>query len=190
MVGHALACRNTGGLMRILKMVLLTTACLLVLAAPAGAQTYPGDANLTCNPPTAEVGETITMVATGYQPGSEVTFTINDVFVGTAIADADGVATLVTVVPEGTPIGTVPCGSGGIDIEGNTLVLSSTLQIIAGSAVITPVTPVTPAAPLPVTGSDSKPLVQVAVAIVALGGLMLLVSRKKSTETAKADTTV
>ncbi len=157
-------------------------ALILTGVGSASAQDYPGDATLTCTPSTVAIGDDLSCTATGYEPGGTVTFQINP-FLGSAVADANGVASVTAPVPTGVPTGPVTVSSSGPGADGGSteLVLNTTVTVIAAAA-----QPAQAADGLPVTGSDSSlPLAQIAVVLIAAGGLALLVARRRSNKPAE-----
>lgn len=148
----------------------------LAFASPAGAQYDPGVAGLTltngdgssgatCNP-----GGALTASAAGFQPGTEVTFTFNSdpVVLGTATAGDDTVASIQTTWPANASDGTHTVVASGTDGTGPFEVSSSTVCGVSSSG-----------GALPRTGSDSAPLFQIAIALVAAGGILVLAARKR-----------
>jgi LPXTG-motif cell wall-anchored protein len=147
----------------------------LAFAAPANAQ-YDGVAGITltngngtsgasCNP-----GGPLTASAQGFAPGTEVTFTFNSdpVVLGTATAGDDGVASVQTTWPSNAADGTHTVTASGTDGDGPFEVSASTVCGVSTSG-----------GALPRTGSDSAPLLQIAIALVAAGGILVLAARKR-----------
>ena len=82
--------------------------CALGIAAASPAGAYPPDQpgayppsppSLTTPTPTVNVGDPITLKASGFVAGPVLTFTIGGTSAGTAMADAHGVATIVASSP-------------------------------------------------------------------------------------------
>jgi LPXTG-motif cell wall-anchored protein len=148
----------------------------LAFAAPANAQ-YNGDvggltltngngtSGASCNP-----GGPLTATAAGFDPGTTVTFTFNSdpVVLGTGTADAAGIASIETTWPAAAADGghTVTASGTGNGVPYS--VSSSTTCGVGGSS-----------GALPRTGSDSAPLLQIAIALVAAGGILVLAARKR-----------
>jgi LPXTG-motif cell wall-anchored protein len=148
----------------------------LAFAAPANAQ-YNGVGGLTltngngtsgasCNP-----GGPLTASASGFAPGSEVTFTFNSdpVVLGTATAGDDGVASVQSTWPANAADGTHEVVATGTDGDGAFEVRASTVCGVSSTS----------GGALPRTGSDSAPLLQIAIALVAAGGILVLAARKR-----------
>ena len=156
----------------------VVASLMLMVGGAASAQNYPGDATLTCTPLTVSVGDNLSCTATGYEPDSTVTFHINTVL-GSAVADANGVASVTAPVPSGTPLGPVTVTSTGPGADGTLeLVLNTNVTVVAAGSS----SGGSPQGSLPVTGSDSSvPIAQIAVVLIAAGGLALLAARRRST---------
>lgn len=163
------------------KTLLLGAALLFVMAGTAAAQdadAYPPTPaeSLTVSDTTPAPGQSITITACCFMPGTTVTFTLFSapVVLGTATADAGGVATLVATIPADTTPGTHTIEATGIGIDGAPLTVTQTITVVAAGQ---------SAAPLPTTGSGSTtPMTQVALAAIAGGGLLvLLANRRRST---------
>lgn len=113
------------------------------------------------NPP----GGVVTLRATGFVPGERVRFVLHSdpVFLGTAVADADGIATLIVELPEGTPVGQHHVVATGVD---------------SGRVAEVPLLVSDPRATLATTGVESTTALSAMVAtLLATGGGLLLVAR-------------
>ena len=169
------------------KTLLLAAALLFTTVGVAHAQdAYPpdGGAAITVSDTTPAPGQTITIVARGFQPGTDVTFTLysQPVNLGTATADAAGNATLQATIPANIAPGTHTIEATGIGADGlpRTVTLQITVVAPGGGA---------GAGDLPRTGSDSAiPMSQIAVGAIALGGLMVLVAGKRRNRTDARET--
>ena len=191
------------------KIILLVAATLLAsvaFAAPASAQygdtPAPGVSN-----PSPTVGSTVTVSGNGCS--GEVTVSLDGVVVATGTADADGTFAIEIPVPDepGNYVLSVGCaptadlaaGAIGVavggELAGGELAGGSipACGVVSGegsantSCVLTVLAEgsVTPAGTtLPRTGDDSLPLAGIGVVLVALGGLAVLVTRKRSAATA------
>jgi len=175
-------------------------------AAPAGAQEYPPDQDfITVDDTVVVVGQSITVTSGTYVPGSAVshTFASQPVNLGTATAGAGGVATLTAAVPDVAP-GRHTITATGADDTGGTLRQSVTITVVAPAdddddrvaaaapgrpaapaepaARAEPAAPAAPAAParaLPRTGDESLPWLRVGAILVALGGVLVLLARRR-----------
>jgi LPXTG-motif cell wall-anchored protein len=163
------------------KLLSLTAIALMALgftASVAGAQPYPPAANsITIDDSSTAPGQKVTLVAKTFAPGATVTFTLFSapVVLGTATADASGVATLVATIPAGAAVGTHTVEASGNNAAGAPLVVSLTLTVAAAAA-----------APLPTTGSNSTlPLAQLGLGVLAVGGLLVLVAKRRRNEHAE-----
>ena len=149
----------------------------LAFASPAGAQYDPGVEGITvtngdgssgasCNP-----GGPMTASAQGFAPGTEVTFTFESdpVVLGTATAGDDTAASIQSTWPANAADGTHTVTASGTDGTGPFSV-SATTVCGAGTG---------GTGSLPRTGSDSAPLFQIAIALVAAGGILVLAARKR-----------
>lgn len=140
--------------------------------ATAGAPT----ARLAGSTSSAAPGTEIELVARDFQPGETVVFFLHSepVLLGTAVADADGVARLTVALPTD-----VPAGDHHVRATGGTSGRSAEIALAIGTA--TPVAnPVAaPAATeLATTGSSTAALVA-AQALLLGGGALLLVARRR-----------
>ncbi|CAN5603951.1 hypothetical protein BH20ACT2_BH20ACT2_25010 [soil metagenome] len=178
---------------------LLALGAALVLAAmgsaamgTAQAQTYPpADNSLTASDTTLAPGDPITLTASIFQAGSTVTFTLfsTPATLGTATADAGGVATLNGTIPADTTPGGHRIEGTGTGADGQPLKLSLSVTITgaggsgsgAGSGAGSG-----SGSGLPRTGSaDTVPMTQMALSALAAGGLLVLLANKR--RTAKLD---
>lgn len=154
----------------------LAATLLATLAAfsphPAGAQSYPG-----CAAEFSEVavdpGDTITITGTNAQPGEEVVASIEGDVIGRGTATDDGEFSFTASIPTNLAPGTytvqVSCGALGA-------VISTTITV---GPVTSPPGP--PPGRLPKTGAGGTvPLTQIAIGLVAVGGLVALTSRRRS----------
>jgi len=158
-----------------------------VLGEPAKGSTTP-DADLTGSTTTLQTGKKITLEARGFQPGETVAFYLHSdpVFLGTAVADDNGVATLVVALPAGVPTGQhhvqATGGTSGRWAEIPVTVTEGTpaveTPVEAGPIVTVPVAvPTTPVAAAPATAAPVAPAAAPLAATGAdLGATALLVS--------------
>ena len=135
-------------------------------AAPGGAAPAGGDGDAAPHEVTA--GDTVTLQASGFQPGELVTFQLrgSDVVLGTATAGPDGTVQTEVRIPDGTAAGPATVDLFGTESE---LVADVALQVAAAES------------PLLDSGSsDIVPLVAAAVALVAaVGGLVSVAGRQR-----------
>lgn len=160
----------------VVRMV-MTVAALVTLAlmspSAAGAQQYPpAQAGVTCSPTTVPPGGTVRCTATGFLPGSVVTFSFAGEEAGRATADASGVATFAFTVPAALPAGAHVVEASGTGADGRPLEVSTAITVVAAAPGATPA--------LPATGSSSAlPLTRVGIVALATGALLTYAARKR-----------
>jgi LPXTG-motif cell wall-anchored protein len=112
-------------------------------------------------------GADVTVSAGGYGPGTTVRFAMysTPTSLGTAVADAPGVATLAVSTPDGIEDGTHTVVSFGVDASGEARVLAQEVQVDTAAA------DTADSGSLPRTGVASLALVAAGVALIA-GGLV------------------
>jgi hypothetical protein len=160
-------------LKRLVAGTVAAAALLLLVAVPSDAQ-YPLPTSLvssdggSCTP-----GAPVTLTVQGAAPGTDVTFIFQPdaVVIGVATADANGTAVLQTTWPVNASAGLHTVVAQGVDGDPNnpmTLDLSIEVTCAPGAA-----------GALARTGSDTLPWVRIGVVLVALGGILLLTTRKR-----------
>jgi LPXTG-motif cell wall-anchored protein len=174
--------------MRLARILITVVAALLattivMLGPVAGAAEskvdYPGGCAIVLSQVTATVGAKLTVTGTGFPPGSTVTFTLDAAPVlGTVTADATGTATLVFTLPANTAPGMHVITATGVP-PGQCDPSVSTNLMVSASTQTTPPTTATSSGTLPRTGTDSALLMQIAVLLIAVGGLVTLTARKR-----------
>lgn len=135
---------------------------------------YQGTATFGANVTAINAGGTIIFEGTGWPPNSTLELFVNDEPIGSVVTDANGAWTFQYVVPanaSGTQTATVACGS---------FVLSTQFTVTAGTAPAPSAGPGAGATTLPVTGSDSLSWVQIGIALVALGAVLLYLSKRRN----------
>jgi len=172
------------------RLIAAVALAVVFMAAPAAAQQYPPPVNsLTVSDPTPTPGQTIGIVGRTFAPGATVTVTMTSgpVGLGTAAADAAGIASLQSTIPADTPVGPHTIAAVGQAPDGSELSLSVSINVVStDDATITPAAN-GPGGSLPRTGDDaSLPLARVGLGLAALGGVVLAVAskRRKSTPVA------
>jgi hypothetical protein len=147
--------------------VLVAGAGFFALAAPAGAQTY-GGCHAAASSTTVSPGQTITVSGTGAVADATVVASIGDAVVGSGQSDSTGNFSFSATIPaglSGTQTLSVNCGEAA-GVDAITLTVGATT---------------TTTAPLPVTGSSHTiPLTKLAVGLVAVGGIAVVVARRRS----------
>ncbi|WPF82745.1 Ig-like domain-containing protein [Sanguibacter sp. 4.1] len=166
------------------------TVRIVVAGEPARGSSTP-DADLTGSTTTLVTGKKITLVARDFEPFETVAFFLHSdpVFLGTAVADENGVATLVVALPAGVPAGAhhvqATGGTSGRWAEISVTVTEGTpaaeAPVATGPIVTVPIAaPVAPAAPAPVVAAPAAPAAVTATPLAAtgaeLGSSALLVS--------------
>jgi hypothetical protein len=146
------------------------------LASTASAQSYAGSSvavssnNVTC-------GANLTGTGTGWAPGIPVFLTVQStpVSLPPVIPDADGNFTVEFTSPADPGAHTLTAVQ---TVDGATItrVTEFTCSETSGGGAARAVTP---AGALPFTGGDSAPLVQLGVALLAVGALVVLIVRKR-----------
>lgn len=168
---------------RTLAVVAVATAGILaLLTGPASAQvppaTYQPNATQTLSATVVTPGQVITVSGTGCPANSKVSTRFDTTPVGSTVADSMGSYTERVTIPTNATVGThtivSTCGS---------VVLSSTITVRAastgGTGGTTTGTTGTTGGTLPRTGANSRPLVNMGLGLLAVGGLFLVVARKK-----------
>jgi LPXTG-motif cell wall-anchored protein len=161
----------------VIRRMLVLCGCLAaalamtgVMATAASAQYVPGQPGIIVNPTNVTVGGQFTVEGSGCPVGSTVTIKVGDVTVGTTTAGDDGSFILenITLPPSiGPGQFTVHALCGDLDL---TAVLSVSAQAAPTTVQV---------APLPVTGTDSGLWVKVGLALIAVGGLFVLATRRR-----------
>lgn len=154
---------------------------MLLTAAAASAQGYPGGPTLTITSPSVPQGGALGATMTGCAPGEAIHFVLNSTpyDMGTVPADPTGKGSVTITVPSNFPPGphTVVSTCGNLTLSADVTVTSATITTttISGS--------------LPTTGSNTDGLVRGGIALVALGALLVVAAaafarRRNGTTTA------
>ena len=159
------------------RLIAAGAMALLAMAAPAAAQQYPPAVNsLTCSDTTPTPGQTISCEARTFAAGAAVTVTLDSpVALGTATADAAGLIALQVTIPTGTPLGAHTLVATGPAPTGQTLNLSLAITVVSaqgGGAGST-------GGNLPDTGSNSIPLAQIGLGLLAAGGVIYAIASRR-----------
>jgi LPXTG-motif cell wall-anchored protein len=153
------------------RMLMLSGLFVVLFATAAHAQYVPGEPGIIVDPSTVQVGGTIEVQGSGCPRGSTVTITVGDTVVGTTIASDDGTGSFDLrdiVLPPSIGPGTYTVHALCGDLD-----LTAVLNVTA-VATTTP-----PSTVLPVTGSDTGVYVKAGLALVAVGGLLVLGTRRR-----------
>jgi LPXTG-motif cell wall-anchored protein len=152
-------------------MVLAALATTAMLATSAGAQYVPGTPGIIVNPVTVAVGGTFTVEGSGCPANVTVTIQINGTTVGTVTSNGEGdfITGNITLPPS------ITAGQYTVHALCGDLDLTAVLSVSA----LAPVTTVAPATTLPVTGTNSGDWVKVGLSLLAVGGLLVLATRRR-----------
>ena len=157
----------------VLGALLVTTmAALAVTATAVSAQYVPGQPGIIVDPNSTTVGGTVTVEGSGCPADGTVTIKIGTVEVGTVTSDEEGNFILKDIVlpPSITPGQyTVHALCGDLDLT----------AVLSVSALPPSTTTATTVATLPKTGTDSGSWVKVGLGLVAVGGLLVLATRRR-----------
>jgi hypothetical protein len=167
----------------------LAVVTLLGVSVPSGAQAggYASTPSCSVTPASVAPGGTVTVVASGYQPGSTVTFHIRRAKasrapLGRATVNAAGTATATLTIPTSLAPGTYTISCSGVDADGTAVEVASNVRVVDGTGGggdggggSEPGSD-----DLARTGSNSGALARVAVLLVAGGAALLLFGRKRS----------
>ncbi len=171
-------------------MLLLGAMCagLIIAAAPARAQTFENDDDYTalCVPLTVDnaspaPGDTVNVSGTAATGGAEIVFFFNGVQTTTDPATvtsdpADHSFSAKVTIPADAPAG--PGSIQAFQVGDNTDPFVGCPASVAGLEIVAP--PTTATEPLVRTGAGSTlPLTRLGFGLVAAGGLVLLVSRRR-----------
>ena len=154
------------------KALAIIALVLLASTGTARAQDYPPAINsLTANPSTVPAGGRTTLTARTFKAGTTVRFTrfSDPVVLGSAVADASGVAVLDATIPADTTAGSHRIEATGTGSTNVSLTVATDILVTRpGSSAI------------PQTGSnDTVPLATTGAVILAVGGLLVLVARRR-----------
>jgi LPXTG-motif cell wall-anchored protein len=166
-----------------LLVLAVAAGALVVLPSPAHAQ-YQTTCGFIIDPPVVPVDGQVTIIGSQFGQNNTVQFFIartatpdNKVLLGTATSDNDPDGNLRATFPlpagfntDGEYLVTVTCPQG--DVASNVLIVG------LGTSTTVPVARA--ATTLPVTGDDSSlTLARIGVVAVALGGIVLLATRRQ-----------
>jgi len=170
-----------------IKVVVATAglAVVLMLSAGTASAQYNVPATVTASTTTPTAGGPITLTAQGFGPSTNVAFSVESTpqALGSAVANASGVATLVTTLPANLSPGAHTIRAVGVDAAGAPLNVTTTITVAAAGATTTTTAAGTSPTGLAATGSSSSGLLRIGVVVAVLGGLLLLAG-KRSTQSA------
>lgn len=170
-----------------LRGVLVGLVALLTMvgmAASAGAQVYPpGTVTLTASRTAVGPGDPITFEAKGFKGVVDFTLFSDPVDLGSATANADGVAVLNTTIPVDTAPGQHTVVASGLDLNGNPTSVSIALTVsgeVQSAGDEAAGGDDAASGGLPRTGSDkSFPLARAGAVLVVAGGVLVLIARRR-----------
>lgn len=165
-----------------MKRIIAAAAFAVVfMAAPAAAQQYPPAVNsLTVSDTTPTPGQTITIEGRTYAEGASMTITMTSdpVVLGSAAADAAGVATLQATIPADTALGSHTITAVGQAPDGSELTQSLAIEVVQADGAGGDDSD--PSGALPRTGDDtSLPLAKLGLGLAAIGGLITALAAKR-----------
>ena len=148
---------------------LLLSASVAFAYGPGQTGTLTGNTS-TCS---ASSGCSLTLSGSGFQPGETVGLTFNStpVSLGTTTANSSGGFTFSVTIPAGEPAGNHTIVATG-ESSGTTASFAITLTAATTAAP-------SPSGGLAFTGADISALVGVGAVVIALGGLLVLASRRR-----------
>jgi LPXTG-motif cell wall-anchored protein len=177
---------------RLLLVVGLALGLALAGSAPAGAQEaddgYPPSVFfLTLSDTTVVPGQTIT-ASGALTPGStsvSFTFFSQPVSIGSTTPNADGTFTTSLTIPSDADLGShtiTATDSAGVSVSAGVEVVASGQAGAEGEQGVTVTVPGTAAGALPRTGDDSLPLLRIGAVLLAGGGLLVFLTRRRRDE--------
>jgi LPXTG-motif cell wall-anchored protein len=145
---------------------LMAVALTLVVAAPAAHAQYQNTPTLTVDKPTAPAGSTVLVCGTNFLPNTTVSLSVGSSSIGQAQTDAAG----AFCFPWDTA--TLSAGTYVVTATDGRNTLSVTVVLTAGGTTA-------PTGTLPYTGSESGTFARAGAALVAVGALLVLVTRRR-----------
>lgn len=182
-------------------------AAVLVLSTGSASAGVAQPDSVTVSPSAPSAGGPITVTAQKFDPDSAVAFSLESPSqsLGSASANSSGVATLTTTLPANLPAGSYTiravgfikiCDDIAVAADETTTTLDckevavnlTTRITVAAAETTTTTTTTTPATTptevsptkLAVTGSSSARLVGIGVVLAVLGGLLMLVGKRRT----------
>lgn len=145
-------------------------------ATPASVPTASGPLTTSDADGAVKVGEQIRLTGTGYLPNSTVELIMysTPTVLRTIVADADGNFDTTVTVPAGLANGTHHLVAAGVDVNGNPRYLVVEVTVSGGVATVA-----TTSGGLAYTGFSALPFVGAGVLALALGGGLLVASRRR-----------
>jgi large repetitive protein len=168
--------------MMIVAAFVMATIVTVAPAADAQSSPYFHTCTVQLSAVAALPGSQLTVTASGFPAGSVVTFTIysTPIVLGTATANASGDATLVFTLPAGLAPGMHTITATGLPPGDCDPAIPSTQVMVDASVVTTAPATTAASGTLPRTGTNSAELVQLALVLIVVGGLITLAARKRT----------
>jgi hypothetical protein len=154
------------------KIALAAFAALTLVPAAAMAQQYEEETGtLSVSDTAVSAGGSVTLSGSGFAPSSEVEITIESTprTLDTVTANASGEIAVTVAIPSDLSAGTHTLKGTGVTPDGATLVLSATVSIAGGGQ-----------ADLAGTGARIGPMAGAGAALLAIGIIVLMLSRRRS----------
>ncbi len=165
-------------MLRLMVAMAFSVVSLVALGGVARADdSYTGTCSIVVAPASVKAGHPVTIVAKGFNSGAEVTFTVDqNLVLGTATANPGGVAMLQWDVPVDFSAGphTITASGDGCTDPAQ---VSAELTVVSAAGETN-----TTSGTLPKTGGDYTLLLRLGILLVAAGGLVVLATRKRSSE--------
>jgi hypothetical protein len=146
------------------------------LATPASVPSASGPLTTSDADGAVKVGEQVQLSGTGYLPNSTVELIMysTPTSLATVVADADGAFEIMVTVPAGLANGTHHLVAAGVDVDGKPRYLVVEVTVSGGVATVA-----TTGSGLAYTGFTALPFVGAGVLALALGGGLLVASRRR-----------
>jgi LPXTG-motif cell wall-anchored protein len=157
-------------------MVFAALAATAMLATSAGAQYVPGTPGIVVDPSCSAVGGNITVLGSGAPANATITITVQGITLGTVTASGDGnFQTGALPLPSSLTSGqyTVHATSGTVYDT------TTTLDVATGPCAVAAANVSQGSGTLPVTGTNSGEWVKAGLSLVAIGGLLVLATRRR-----------
>ena len=148
-----------------------TTGGATTGGATTGGGTFNVNPELTLSKRVVQRLEQFTATVTGARPGVPVQFAqlSTRVVVGTAIADANGVARLNMSFPTSAELGEHEVEAQGIDGDGQAFLLLKPITVVAVSG----------ASSVPRTGTDAGPMALAGGGAILVGAMLVAIARRR-----------
>lgn len=152
---------------KLLLATMLGAALFAATAPNAHGVDYPatdGDAELT--PSSGDPGAATEVAGCGFGPGASLAISIGSESMATSTADAQGCVFEIVTVPDDLSAGSHEITTTGLNPDGGTHTLSASFMVNGSIAF---------------TGANSRVYTGLATALLAVGALFLVVTRRRRT---------